>query len=66
MTSQVKGEVPLLSGAELDALATGSSPIRPITEAKDHLVGVREYHGWTLNKLSLRVNVGSGVVDGPR
>ena len=56
MTSQVKGEVPLLSGAELDALATGSSPIRPIREAKDHLVGVREYHGWTLNKLNVLRN----------
>ena len=56
MTSQVKGEVPLLSGAELDALATGSSPIRPIREAKDHLVGVREYHGWTLDKLDVLRN----------
>ena len=56
MTSRVEGEVPLLTDAELDALRTGRSPIRPIREAKDHLVGVREYHGWTLNKLDVLRN----------
>ncbi|MYJ75742.1 MAG: three-Cys-motif partner protein TcmP [Gammaproteobacteria bacterium] len=56
MTSRVEGEVPLLTDAELDALRTGPSPIRPIREAKDHLVGVREYHGWTLNKLDVLRN----------
>ena len=56
MTSRVEGEVPLLTDAELHALRMGPSPVRPIGEAKDHLVGVREYHGWTLNKLDVLRN----------
>lgn len=56
MTSRAEGDVPLLTDAELDALRTGPSPNRPIREAKDHLVGVREYHGWTLNKLDVLRN----------
>ncbi len=56
MTSSVEGEASLLTDAELHALRTGPSPVRPIGEAKDHLVGVREYHGWTLNKLDVLRN----------
>ena len=37
---------------------TQQSPraVRPVPEAKDPLVGLREFHGWTLNRLEVFEN----------
>ena len=50
------GETPLFSETALKDLTLDVGPIRPIPEAKDHLVGLREFHGWTLNKLEVLEN----------
>ena len=53
---RVDEQTPLFSEAELKNLVHNVGPTRPIPEAQDHLVGLREFHGWTLNKLEVLEN----------
>ena len=52
----IKGQTTLFDNAQLEPLASAIGAGRPIPEAKDPLVGLREFHGWTLNKLEVFEN----------
>ena len=57
MTDKViEGQSALFDDGQLDSLTAASQTDRPIPEAKDPLVGLREFHGWTLNKLEVFEN----------
>jgi hypothetical protein len=57
MTDQaIEGQTALFDNVQLDSLASVTRTVRPVPEAKDPLVGLREFHGWTLNKLEVFEN----------
>lgn len=57
MTDQaIEGQAALFDNAQLEPLASTARAVRHIPEAKDPLVGLREFHGWTLNKLEVFEN----------
>ena len=54
MTGSGEGEkIPLFSDDELDAMVVESESVRPVPGAKDPITEVREFHGWTLDKLEV-------------
>ena len=48
--------VPLFSDAELDAMVVESESVRVAPRARKLFVELREFHGWTLNKLEVFEN----------
>ena len=57
MTDQAtEGQTALFDRTWLEPRASVTRAGRPIPEAKDPLVGLREFHGWTLNKLEVFEN----------
>ena len=51
-----EGEIPLLSDAVLDQLVVESESRRTIPPPRDLATEVREFHGWTLDKLEVFAN----------
>ncbi len=43
----------LFSDDELDAMIVESESVRPVPGAKDPITEIREFHGWTLDKLEI-------------
>ena len=53
---QVDQGAPLFSDAELDAMIVEINSGRSVPEARDIATQIREFHGWTLNKLDVFEN----------
>ncbi len=54
--SQADQGVPLFSEADLDAMIVEINSGRSVPEARDIATQIREFHGWTLNKLDVFEN----------
>ena len=55
-TSPAGQEIPLFSDAELDSMVVEIESVRVVPRARKLLVELREFHGWTLNKLEVFEN----------
>lgn len=53
---QIDQGAPLFSDAELDAMIVEINSCRSVPEARDIATQIREFHGWTLNKLDVFEN----------